>query len=75
MAERTCTGCRSGHDKIDLIRYVRDPAGKLLVDYRHKLPGRGAYTCVDLNCIVTAVARGGFQDLLSSRLLFLKQKF
>ncbi len=60
MAERTCTGCRSEHDKVDLIRYVRDPTGGLLVDYRHKLPGRGAYTCVDLNCIVTAVARGGF---------------
>ena len=60
MAERTCTGCRSGYDKTELIRYVCDPSGRLLVDYRHKLPGRGAYTCIDLDCIASAVARGGF---------------
>ena len=60
MTERTCTGCRTAHDKIELIRFVCDPAGQLLVDYRHKLPGRGAYTCIDRNCIVTAATRGGF---------------
>ena len=60
MPERTCTGCRSGHDKTELIRFVRAPDGQLLVDYRHKLPGRGAYTCVDSECIVSAVTRGGF---------------
>ena len=60
MAERTCTGCRSGHDKTELIRFVCDPAGQLQVDYRRKLPGRGAYTCIDRDCIITAVERGGF---------------
>ena len=60
MAERTCTGCRSVQDKTDLIRYVCDPADQLLVDYRSKLPGRGAYTCVDRKCIEIAVKQNGF---------------
>lgn len=59
MAERTCAGCRAVHDKIELIRYVCDPTGQLLVDYRQKLPGRGAYTCVDRNCIIASVKKGG----------------
>ena len=64
MIERTCTGCRSVHDKSDLIRYVCDPTGQLLVDYRSKLPGRGAYTCVDRKCIENAVKQNGFPRAL-----------
>jgi predicted RNA-binding protein YlxR (DUF448 family) len=60
LAERTCAGCRSEHDKTELIRFVRDPSGQLLVDYRQKLPGRGVYTCIKLDCIIQAVTRGGF---------------
>lgn len=48
------------HDKNDLIRFVRDPAGQLLVDYQNRLPGRGAYTCVDPDCIGKAVSQGAF---------------
>lgn len=33
----------------------------MLVDYRGKLPGRGAYTCVDSDCITSALRRGGFE--------------
>lgn len=64
MAERTCTGCRKVHEQSDLIRYVRDPGGQLLIDYRHKLPGRGAYTCVDRDCILSAVKQRGFSRSL-----------
>ena len=60
MAERTCTGCRSVHDKSKLLRFVCDPAGQLLVDYKSKLPGRGAYTCVNRECITAAVKQNGF---------------
>ena len=60
MAERTCAGCRTVRDKIELIRYVCAPDGQLLVDYRQKLPGRGAYSCIDRNCIVASVKQGGF---------------
>ena len=58
--QRTCLGCRKAQDQDRLVRYVRSPDGTLLVDYREKLPGRGAYTCLDAGCIRQAVARKQF---------------
>ncbi|AMV72079.1 DUF448 domain-containing protein [Desulfuromonas carbonis] len=59
-AERTCIGCRKTLRQGDLVRYVLAPDGTLLVDYRHRLPGRGAYTCPEPGCIAAAVRRGQF---------------
>lgn len=42
------------------MRYVLSPQGRVLVDYRHKLPGRGAYTCVNPGCLAEAVKRQQF---------------
>jgi ribosomal protein L7Ae-like RNA K-turn-binding protein len=42
------------------VRYVLSPQGEVVVDYRKKLPGRGVYTCFDLECVETAVKRGQF---------------
>lgn len=58
--QRTCLGCRQVHDQSRLVRFVRAPAGTVLVDYRNKLPGRGAYTCLDAECIRQAVNRRQF---------------
>jgi predicted RNA-binding protein YlxR (DUF448 family)/ribosomal protein L7Ae-like RNA K-turn-binding protein len=51
-------------DQSRLVRYVRAPDGALLVDYRHKLPGRGAYTCLNFACICQAVSRKQFERAL-----------
>lgn len=59
-AQRSCLGCRQVFDQNRLVRYVLSPQGEVLVDYRHKLPGRGAYTCLDRSCIETAVKRRQF---------------
>lgn len=48
---RTCTGCGSRREKRDMIRIVTDPSGKLIVDLKGKLPGRGGYICPDVTCI------------------------
>ena len=66
-AHRTCVACRTALDKNDLIRYVVAPDGNLLVDYRQKLPGRGAYTCVSVECIKTAIAKNGFNRSFRGR--------
>jgi len=42
------------------MRYVCDPGGRLVLDYRHRLPGRGAYTCIDKGCIAKAVRQNAF---------------
>jgi hypothetical protein len=58
--QRTCLGCRKAFARNDLLRFVLAPQGALLVDYRGRLPGRGAYTCVDRDCIAEAVRRRQF---------------
>lgn len=58
--QRTCLGCRQVRDQAGLVRYVRAPDGRVTVDYREKLPGRGAYTCLDRECIRQAAGRRQF---------------
>jgi hypothetical protein len=85
--ERTCLGCRQTFRQEKLLRFVLGPDGRVLVDYRGKLPGRGAYTCLDPGCIKLAVARKQFarafktsimtvsyEDMISSLLLGMARK-
>ncbi len=40
--------------KKDLIRVVKSPEGQVSLDFRGKLPGRGAYVCPDPACLARA---------------------
>lgn len=51
-------------EQHELVRYVLSPDGELLVDYRGRLPGRGAYTCLSRECLRLAVQRRQFQRTL-----------
>ena len=53
--ERTCIACRTKGEPQQFIRYVIGPDKAIVVDYRHRLPGRGAYTCISRKCIDDAV--------------------
>ena len=59
--QRTCIACRQAQDKKKLVRYVVAPDRTVLVDYRQRLPGRGAYTCISKECVLSAVKRKAFQ--------------
>jgi len=48
--QRTCIACRKIKDKRDLIRVVRTPEGKVVLDLTGKANGRGAYLCRDPHC-------------------------
>lgn len=63
-AQRTCLGCRQGLQQENLVRYVATPSGTVTVDYRRRLPGRGAYTCVSRACLLEAVKRRQFPRAL-----------
>lgn len=67
-AQRTCLGCRQVLEQDRLVRYVLSPSGELLVDYRHRLPGRGAYTCLDSACVLGAVKRRQFDRTFRSEI-------
>lgn len=58
--QRTCLGCRETLDQEQLVRYVLAPGGAITVDYRHRLPGRGCYTCLQPSCLRAAVQRKQF---------------
>lgn len=51
---RQCTGCREMKPKRELIRVVKSPEGKISLDFKGKMPGRGAYVCTDCACLKKA---------------------
>jgi len=65
--QRTCIACRKSKDQAQLVRFVVAPDGEVVVDYRHRLPGRGAYTCIDSACLQAAVERKQFQRSFRGR--------
>ncbi|MBR2895509.1 MAG: YlxR family protein [Oscillospiraceae bacterium] len=54
ISQRQCLGCREMKNKKDLIRVVRSPEGIIGLDFKGKLPGRGAYVCPDSACLTKA---------------------
>lgn len=48
---RQCVGCREMKEKRALIRVVRSPEGAVSLDFKGKLPGRGAYVCPQAECL------------------------
>jgi hypothetical protein len=40
--------------KKELIRVVKSPEGAVSLDFKGKLPGRGAYVCPDSACLARA---------------------
>ncbi|MEV8336874.1 YlxR family protein [Leucobacter sp. NPDC077196] len=54
---RTCVACRKRAPRTELLRVVAHE-GRLLVDDRAVLPGRGAWVHPEYSCLDRAVARG-----------------
>jgi predicted RNA-binding protein YlxR (DUF448 family) len=70
MAEpiRTCIGCRKKATKWELVRIVRDESGRVSVDESRKNPGRGAYVCLNPQCIELALAPKKLNKVLKTNL-------
>lgn len=49
---RQCLGCREMKPKRELIRAVRSPEGEISLDFKGKKPGRGAYVCPSMDCLL-----------------------
>jgi len=61
---RTCVACRTARQKRDLVRVVRTPDGRVLLDETGRLAGRGAYLCADGSCWRNALDKGTVQRAL-----------
>ena len=55
---RTCVACRTTREKRDLVRVVRTPDGRVLLDAGGRVAGRGAYLCADGSCARIALDKG-----------------
>ena len=51
---RQCLGCREMKPKRELIRTVKSPEGVVSLDFKGKMPGRGAYLCPSAECLKRA---------------------
>ena len=51
---RRCLGCGEHFPKNELIRVLRTPDGKCVLDMTGKMSGRGAYICKSLTCFKKA---------------------
>lgn len=49
--------CRAKREKRDLLRVVRGPDGRVVLDGSGTAPGRGAYVCRRPACVAEAPAR------------------
>jgi uncharacterized protein len=56
--QRTCIGCRQKRAKVTLLRLVRGTDGRVHVDDSGRAEGRGAYVCLDPDCLGKAFNAG-----------------
>ena len=48
---RLCVGCKTQHEKKDLVRIVKAPTGEISLDLTSKKSGRGVYICPNPACL------------------------
>jgi predicted RNA-binding protein YlxR (DUF448 family) len=68
VALRTCVQCRQIRPKRELVRIVRTPDGRIEIDERGKMPGRGAYLCRSQACWEDGIRAGRLDHALKTRL-------
>jgi predicted RNA-binding protein YlxR (DUF448 family) len=68
VPQRTCVGCRQVRPKRELLRIVRSPDSRVVVDESGKRAGRGAYLCRKRSCWDVGLTRGRLEHALGVHL-------
>lgn len=58
--QRTCVVTRQVRPEHELIRFVLDPCARVVVDLKHRLPGRGVWVTAQRAALEEAVRRKAF---------------
>ena len=61
---RQCVGCGEMKSKKELIRVIKTPEEEIVLDATGRKNGRGAYICVSMECLKTAMKRRGLERSL-----------
>ena len=59
MATRTCAACRSLRSDDELVRLCLGTDGRVVVDVRRRLGGRGAWVCPRRGCVELVARKPG----------------
>lgn len=65
---RQCLGCREMKPKRELIRAVKLPDGEVSLDFKGKMPGRGAYLCPNGECLKKAMKSKALERAFSTQI-------
>ena len=65
---RLCGGCNEQKPKNQLVRVVRSPEGEVSLDFKGKLPGRGAYVCPSPECLARVRKSRALERAFSAQL-------
>ncbi len=65
--ERTCIVTRETRARDELLRFVRDPQGRVVFDIKGNLPGRGAWVTPERGILEEAVRRNAFARAFRAR--------
>ncbi|MCH5258894.1 MAG: YlxR family protein [Lachnospiraceae bacterium] len=61
---RQCVGCGEMKSKKDMMRVLRSEDGSILLDMTGRKNGRGAYLCMNRECLVKAGKNKGLERSL-----------
>ena len=61
---RKCVGCNEMKEKQELIRVIKTPEGEIVLDTTGKRNGRGAYICMNPECLKLAQKNKGLERSL-----------
>lgn len=61
---RQCVGCGEMKSKKDMMRVLRSEDGAILLDMTGRKNGRGAYLCMNKECLVKAGKNRGLERSL-----------
>lgn len=57
---RTCIACGNKAIKVDMVRFVADKEGNVVIDPAGRQPGRGANLCHNKECFDLALKKNSF---------------
>ena len=58
---RQCIGCGNMCNKKEMMRVLKTPEGPIVLDKTGKKNGRGAYVCMQLECLEKAIRNKGLE--------------
>ena len=61
ISMRQCVGCGEMKNKKDMMRVLKSAEGPVILDMTGKKNGRGAYLCMNKECLVKARKNRGLE--------------